>query len=111
MFFILFVQMFSYLKTISDSHNLLVKYLYLFVIKLFIFNRRIKGTNGEEMARMSDEAFENICNFMTDISYRIRTQAARLLGTFLSVSSSVLLKTLDQTLMSNLRVYIYFFTV
>lgn len=58
------------------------------------------------MARMSDEAFENICNFMTDISYRIRTQAARLLGTFLSVSSSVLLKTLDQTLMSNLRVNI-----
>jgi len=71
------------------------------------FNRRIKGTNGEEMARMSDEAFENICNFMTDISYRIRTQAAKLLGTFLSVSTSVLLKTLDQTLMSNLRVSIY----
>ncbi|VVC31823.1 Armadillo-type fold,Armadillo-like helical [Cinara cedri] len=64
---------------------------------------KIKGTNGEEMARMSDEAFENICNFMTDISYRIRTQAAQLLGTFLSVSSNVLLKTLDQTLMSNLR--------
>lgn len=71
---------------------------------LLYFNRRIKGTNGEEMARMSDEAFENICNFMTDISYRIRTQAAKLLGTFLSVSTSVLLKTLDQTLMSNLRV-------
>ncbi|CAH1723711.1 integrator complex subunit 4 [Aphis gossypii] len=64
---------------------------------------RIKGSNGEEMARMSDEAFENICNFMTDISYRIRTQAAKLLGSFLSVSTNVLLKTLDQTLMSNLR--------
>lgn len=69
------------------------------------------------MARMSDEAFENICNFMTDISYRIRTQAAKLLGTFHSVSSSVLLKTLDQTLMSNLRViiliyvFVYFFVV
>lgn len=65
------------------------------------------------MARMSDEAFENICNFMTDISYRIRTQAAKLLGTFHSVSTSVLLKTLDQTLMSNLRVmsnlYIYIY--
>lgn len=59
------------------------------------------------MARMSDEAFENICNFMTDISYRIRTQAATLLGTFNSVSTSVLLKTLDQTLMSNLRVNTY----
>lgn len=68
------------------------------------FIRKIKGANGEEMARMCDEAFENICNFMTDISYRIRTQAARLLGQFLSVSSSILLKTLDQTLMSNLRV-------
>lgn len=42
------------------------------------------------MARMSDEAFENICNFMTDISYRIRTQAAKLLGTFFFVSSNVL---------------------
>lgn len=71
---------------------------------LFYFNRRIKGANGEEMARMADEAFENICNFLTDISYRIRTQAAKLLGTFSSVSTSVLLKTLDQTLMSNLRV-------
>jgi len=72
--------------------------------QIVYFNRRIKGSNGEEMARMSDEAFENICNFMTDISYRIRTQAAKLLGSFLSVSTNVLLKTLDQTLMSNLRV-------
>lgn len=71
------------------------------------FIRKIKGTNGEEMARMSDEAFENICNFLTDISYRIRTQAVKLLGTFNSVSTSVLLKTLDQTLMSNLRVRIF----
>lgn len=81
-------------------------YSILFINNVLCFNRRIKGANGEEMARMSDEAFENICNFMTDISYRIRTQAAKLLGTFLSVSSSVLLKTLDQTLMSNLRVNI-----
>lgn len=82
-------------------------YIYILSINIVLnLNRRIKGVNGEEMARMSDEAFENICNFMTDISYRIRTQASKLLGTFLSVSSSVLLKTLDQTLMSNLRVNI-----
>ncbi|XP_050525128.1 integrator complex subunit 4 [Daktulosphaira vitifoliae] len=73
------------------------------VLGTYYPEERIKGINGEEMARMCDEAFENICNFMTDISYRIRTQAARLLGKFLSVSSSILLKTLDQTLMSNLR--------
>lgn len=82
--------------------------LLLLYYQLLYFNRRIKGTNGEEMARMSDEAFENICNFMTDISYRIRTLAAKLLGTFHSVSTNVLLKTLDQTLMSNLRVSIFY---
>ncbi|XP_050424644.1 integrator complex subunit 4 isoform X2 [Adelges cooleyi] len=91
--------------SVINDDNEMVREAALNVIAVLgsFYPDEIKGTNGEEMARMSDEAFENICNFMTDISYRIRTQAARLLGTFGSVSTPILLKTLDQTLMSNLR--------
>lgn len=96
------------MKLMYYSLFIICCYIIHVINQLLYFNRRIKGTNSEEMVRMSDEAFENICNFMTDISYRIRTQAAKLLGTFRFVSTSVLLKTLDQTLMSNLRVSIFY---
>ncbi len=51
-----------------------------------------------------DDAFGNICNCIIDLSMRVRTKAAQLLGTMAEVSLPVLLQTLDKRLMADMRV-------
>lgn len=68
----------------------------------------VKSSNSEEDVRLVDDAFGNISNCITDLSMRVRTEAAQLLGTMPQVSLPVLLQTLDKRLMSDMRVSLYY---
>lgn len=58
----------------------------------------------EEELRLVDDAFGKICNAVNDLSMRVRTQAAQLLGNLTLVSPKFLHQTLDKKLFSNMRV-------
>lgn len=53
--------------------------------------------------RLIDAAFGNVCCAICDLSMRVRTMAAELLGGMTSVGNEFLHQTLDKKLMSNLR--------
>lgn len=53
--------------------------------------------------RLIDAAFGNVCSAICDLSMRVRTMAAELLGGMTSVGNEFLHQTLDKKLMSNLR--------
>ncbi|XP_054278169.1 integrator complex subunit 4-like [Macrosteles quadrilineatus] len=57
----------------------------------------------EEELRLVDDAFGKICNAVNDLSMRVRTQAAQLLGNLTLVSPKFLHQTLDKKLFSNMR--------
>ncbi|XP_071440620.1 integrator complex subunit 4 [Hetaerina americana] len=59
--------------------------------------------NSEEEIRLVDDAFGKVCNTINDLSMKVRTQAASLLGTMTHVSPKFLQQTLDKKLMSNMR--------
>ncbi|KAG8137065.1 putative Integrator complex subunit 4-like protein [Naja naja] len=56
--------------------------------------------------RLVDDAFGKICHMVSDGSWVVRVQAAKLLGSMQQVSSHFLEQTLDKKLMSDLRVRI-----
>ena len=64
----------------------------------------VQSSNSDGEIRLIDDAFGNICNLIIDISIRVRTKAAQLLGTMAEVSLHVLLQTLDKRLMADMRV-------
>lgn len=64
----------------------------------------VQSSNSDGEIRLIDDAFGNICNLILDLSVRVRTEAAQLLGTMTDVSLPVLLQTLDKRLMADMRV-------
>lgn len=58
---------------------------------------------SDHHVRLIDHAFSQICNAVNDISVRVRTQAASLLGDMTGVSEFFLQQTLDKKLMSNMK--------
>ncbi|XP_045620866.1 integrator complex subunit 4 [Procambarus clarkii] len=65
--------------------------------------RLVPIPDSDHHVRLIDNAFSQICNVVNDISVRVRTQAASLLGTMTNVSERFLQQTLDKKLMSNMR--------
>ncbi|XP_076820077.1 integrator complex subunit 4-like [Clavelina lepadiformis] len=63
----------------------------------------VKAPCSDEKIRLVDDAFAKICNLFNDSSYKVRAEAARLLGSMHLVSDSFLFQTLDKKLMSDLR--------
>lgn len=63
----------------------------------------VHSSNSDEEIPLIDDAFGNICNLIIDLSVRVRTEAAQLLGTMNEVSLPVLLQTLDKRLMADMR--------
>lgn len=66
--------------------------------------RLVPIPDSDHHVRLVDHAFSQICNMVNDISVRVRTKAASLLGNMTSVSERFLAQTLDKKLMSNMRV-------
>ncbi|EDV29602.1 uncharacterized protein TRIADDRAFT_19885, partial [Trichoplax adhaerens] len=58
--------------------------------------------SGEEN-KLADEGFIKICGMMTDLSMKVRVEAAKLLGIFHPVSFKYLEQTLDKKIMSHLQ--------
>ncbi|XP_063598149.1 integrator complex subunit 4-like [Penaeus indicus] len=65
--------------------------------------RLVPIPDSDHHVRLVDHAFSQICNMVNDISVRVRTKAASLLGNMTSVSERFLAQTLDKKLMSNMR--------
>ena len=63
----------------------------------------IAVADSDSQMRLVDAAFGNVCSALCDLSMRIRTQAAELLGGMTMVGNEFLHQTLDKKLMSNLR--------
>nr|CAB3256446.1 integrator complex subunit 4 [Phallusia mammillata] len=63
----------------------------------------IKAPFSDDRMRLIDDAFAKICNMFNDSSYKVRAEAARLLGSMHLVSDNFLFQTLDKKLMSDLR--------
>ncbi|XP_043929275.1 integrator complex subunit 4 isoform X2 [Protopterus annectens] len=59
--------------------------------------------SSSEEIRLVDDAFGKICHTISDTSWVVRVQAAKLLGSMQQVSSEFLVQTLDKNLMSDLR--------
>jgi len=62
-----------------------------------------RGLTNQDMIRIIDDGFGWICQAINDSHCTVRTQAAKLLGTFTNVSVGFLLQTLEKNLMSNLK--------
>uniref|UniRef100_A0A1Y1KGH3 Integrator complex subunit 4 n=1 Tax=Photinus pyralis TaxID=7054 RepID=A0A1Y1KGH3_PHOPY len=59
--------------------------------------------DSEQEVRLIDDAFGKVCSGLTDLSMRVRTLAAKLLGSMTQVSNHFLNQTLDKKLISNMR--------
>ncbi|KAF5275636.1 hypothetical protein FQA39_LY06748 [Lamprigera yunnana] len=59
--------------------------------------------DGEQELRLIDDAFGKVCSGLTDLSMRVRTLSAQLLGSMTLVSTHFLNQTLDKKLISNMR--------
>lgn len=63
----------------------------------------IAVSDSDSELRLIDAAFGRVCSAICDLSMRVRTQAAELLGGMTQVGNEFLHQTLDKKLMSNLR--------
>ncbi|KAK4880692.1 hypothetical protein RN001_008838 [Aquatica leii] len=59
--------------------------------------------DSEQEVRLIDDAFGKVCSGLTDLSMRVRTLSAKLLGNMKLVSNHFLNQTLDKKLISNMR--------
>ena len=64
---------------------------------------RIVSKNRNFPMRLTDDAFTVVCHAMNDLVVDVRSQAAKLLGTFEGVTESFLFQTLDKKLMKNMK--------
>ena len=76
----------------------------MILITYLLYLSMVQSSTSDEEIRLIDDAFGNICNLIIDLSIRVRTIAAQLLGTMTDVSLPVLLQTLDKRLMADMRV-------
>lgn len=93
----------------SHKNNLLNQEIYHFCLWTQVAadgdpERLVPIPDSDHHVRLVDHAFSQICNMVNDISVRVRTKAASLLGNMTCVSERFLAQTLDKKLMSNMRV-------
>lgn len=64
---------------------------------------KIRVPYADYQIRLVDDAFAKICDLMNDSSWKVRAEAAKLLGSLHRVSDSFVFQTLNKKIMSDLR--------
>uniref|UniRef100_A0A914PPY7 Uncharacterized protein n=1 Tax=Panagrolaimus davidi TaxID=227884 RepID=A0A914PPY7_9BILA len=75
------------------------------IVRMFadIFPNEMVTDGRRFPLRLGDDAFTTVCHAMNDLDVDIRSEAAKLLGSFKDVSNSFLFQTLDKKLMKNMK--------
>ncbi|KAI0227854.1 Integrator complex subunit 4 [Lamellibrachia satsuma] len=92
-------------RALEDHHEgvRLVVVKLIWVLSQLYPESLIKKSETDEGIRMIDDGFAQICDMVNDLSMKVRTEAAGLLGSLHAVSPRFLEQTLDKKLMSNMR--------
>ncbi|KAE9548651.1 hypothetical protein FO519_008142 [Halicephalobus sp. NKZ332] len=90
---------------LTKNSDVAVRLSALRILKMYaqFFPEEIVSKNRNFPLRLTDDAFTLVCHAMNDLVVDVRSQAAKLLGTFENVSESFLFQTLDKKLMKNMK--------
>uniref|UniRef100_A0A914YAV8 Condensin complex subunit 1 C-terminal domain-containing protein n=1 Tax=Panagrolaimus superbus TaxID=310955 RepID=A0A914YAV8_9BILA len=91
-------------KSCQDTDKF-VRLSSLRIVRMFadFFPNEIVKEDRRFPLRLGDDAFTTVCHAMNDLDVDIRSEAAKLLGTFDDVAESFLFQTLDKKLMKNMK--------
>uniref|UniRef100_A0A8C6XHW7 Integrator complex subunit 4 n=1 Tax=Naja naja TaxID=35670 RepID=A0A8C6XHW7_NAJNA len=98
------LQQAIYNQVMIMSYITLAKVQLTWVLSQLYAESIVPIPSSNEEIRLVDDAFGKICHMVSDGSWVVRVQAAKLLGSMQQVSSHFLEQTLDKKLMSDLRV-------
>ncbi|KAI1731656.1 integrator complex subunit 4 [Ditylenchus destructor] len=90
---------------LCDNSEKRVRLLAAKIVQIYAENypdHHVKTTKGFRL-RLHDDAFAIVCHLLNDLEPDVRSEAARLLGCFTSVSETFLHQTLDKKLMRQMR--------